>query len=643
MKTARARVLVVEDEAIVAKDIAATLKAMNYEVTGIAGTGEEALALASSTRPDLVLMDIMLPGGMDGIEAASRIQTRMGIPIVFLTAHADEATLTRAKAAAPYGYLIKPFVERELEVALETARHRASMERQLDEQRRWFEAVLHGIGDAVIAANVEGAITFMNPVAEHLTGWRSDQAMGQPLSKIFCTVDERTRKIVEASEARALRDDTVLAEEPEDLILVSADGIERPITSTVSPINDAKGALLGIVAVFKDVSARKVMEKRILNRQKMQALGRLSSNIAHDFSNVIGLVAGHVAAMQEYTLPGSRAYEDVRRIQAAVEHAASLTKRILGVARASDGAGDLEIRAVPLGDIVQDATALLRDAFEKKNITVDIIDRARMPVVSVDSSHVVDMFMDLFLNAVDAMPNGGSLTISAKHFKLLKPDSKLNPRAKPGPYAVLRIQDTGAGMSHETLEHVFEPFFTTKASDLHVGLGLSVVHSAIQRYNGWIKVVSEPGQGTTFSVYMPEASEDARRDAERAALVTTGSILVVDDDETLRAEMQQILKQSGYKVHQAGSADEAIALIQKSPAQFDLTIIDVIMPGKDGQEVLSALLAVNPAAQVIMTCGFSRDYVRSVLSRGPWRFLQKPFEAEQLTGAVRRALEQKTL
>jgi PAS domain S-box-containing protein len=615
---------------------------MNYHVTGIAGTGEEAVAAAAATHPDLVLMDIMLPGDMDGIEAANRIQTRMGIPIVFLTAHADEATLTRAKAAAPYGYLIKPFVERELEVALETARHRASMERQLDEQRRWFEAVLHGIGDAVIAANVDGAITFMNPVAEHLTGWQSAQAMGQPLSKVFCTVDERTHKVVEASETRALREDTALAEEPEDLLLVSPDGSERPITSTVSPINDAKGNLLGIVAVFKDVTARKVMEKRILNRQKMQALGRLSSNIAHDFSNVIGIVAGHVAAMQEYTLPGSRAYEDVRRIQAAVEHAASLTKRILGVARASDGEGDLDLRAVPLGEIVQNAASLLHDTFEKKNIVVNVLEASHMPVVNVDSSHVVDMLMDLFLNAADAMPNGGSITISAKHFKLLKPDPKLNPRAKPGSYAVLRIQDMGAGMTHETLEHIFEPFFTTKSSDLHVGLGLSVVHSAIQRYNGWIKVVSEPGQGATFSVYMPEASEDARRDAERVARVTTGSLLVVDDDDALRAEMLHVLKQAGYKVHATGSADEAIGLIQKTGALLDLAIIDVIMPGKDGQEVLSALLAANPAAQSIMTCGFSRDYVRSVLSRGPWRFLQKPFEADQLIGAVRRALEQKT-
>ncbi len=642
MKTARARVLVVEDEGIVAKDIAATLKGMNYHVTGIAGTGEEAITLAASTHPDLVLMDIRLPGDMDGIEAATRIQTHLGIPIVFLTAHADEATLARAKTAAPYGYLIKPFVERELEVALETARHRASMERQLDEQRRWFEAVLHGIGDAVIAANVEGAITFMNPVAEHLTGWRSEKAMGQPLSKVFRTVNERTHKAVEASETRALREDTSVTDEPEDLLLVSADGIERPITSTVSPINDAKGSLLGIVAVFKDVTARKVMEKRILNRQKMQALGRLSSNISHDFSNVIGIVAGHVAAMQEYTLPGSRAYEDVRRIQAAVEHAASLTKRILGVARASDSEGDLDIRAVPLGEIVQNAAGLLRDALDKRNIAMNLIDTPRMPVVSVDPSHVVDMLMDLLLNASDAMPSGGSITISAKRFKLIKPDPKLNPHAKPGSYAVLRIQDTGVGMSHETLEHLFEPFFTTKASDLHVGLGLSVVHSAIQRYNGWIKVVSEPAQGATFSVYMPEASEDAQRDAERAARVTTGSILVVDDDDALRAEIHQALKEAGYKVHQARSADEAIALVEKTGDHLDLAIIDVIMPGKDGQEVLSALLTKNPTTQVIMTCGFSRDYVRSALSRGPWRFLQKPFEAEQLIGAVRRALEQKS-
>lgn len=642
MKTSRAGVLVVEDEAIVAKDIASILKAMNYHVTGIAGTGEEAIRLASTTQPDVVLMDIMLPNGMDGIEAASRIQTKLGIPIVFLTAHADEATLTRAKATAPYGYLIKPFVERELEVALETARHRASMERQLDEQRRWFEAVLHGIGDAVIAANVAGAVTFMNPVAEHLTGWKREKAMGLPLTDVFKTLDERTHEPTEAPETRALRDDTVLADEPEDLLLVSADGTERPIIASVSPIHDAKGNLLGLVSLFKDVTARKLMEKRSLNKQKMQALGRLSSNIAHDFSNIISVIAGHVAAMQEYTLPGSRAAEDVKRIQAAVEHAGALTKRILGVARASDAEGDLDIRAVSLGEIVQNAASLLHDTFEKKDVQLVVSDAARMPLVNVDPSHVVDLLMDLFLNSADAMPKGGTITVDARRFKLLKHDPKLNPRAKPGNYAVLRIQDTGTGMSRQTQEHLFEPFYTTKAAELHVGLGLSVVHSAVQRYGGWIKVASEFGHGSTFSVYIPEATEEARRSAERAARAGTGSILLVDDDALLRTEAHAALKQAGYKVYEAPGGEEAIALVGKLGNQIDLSIVDVIMPGKEGKDVLAALLESNPAAQVIMTCGFSRDYVRSVLARGAWRFLQKPFDSDQLVSAVRRSLEQRS-
>ncbi len=633
MKSARARVLIVEDEADVANDIASNLKAMTYNVTGIAGTWEEAIHLASTAHPDVILMDIMLPGGMDGIEAASHIQSKLGIPVVFVSGHADEA-------AVPYGCLIRPFVQREIEVAIETARHRAAMEKQIDEQRRWFEAVLHGIGDAVIAANVDGAVMFMNPVAEFLTGWQRDKAMGRPLSKVFVTVDEHTHKPVEASETRALHDDTALTDEPEDLLLVSADGVERPIISTVSPIHDSKDRLLGIVAVFKDVTTRRLMEKRVLNKQKMQALGRLSSNIAHDFSNIVGVIAGHVEAMQEYTLPGSRAFEDVRRIQTAVTHAGALTKRILGVARASDGQADLELRPVPLGDIVQNATVLLNDALERKDIRTKVVAAARMPVVTVDPNHVVDLLMDLFLNSADAMPDGGTITIDSRRFRLLKPDAKLNPRAKPGPYAMLRVRDTGSGMSHQTLERVFEPFFTTKSSDLHVGLGLSVVHSAIQRYGGWIRVSSEVGRGTTFALYIPEATKDARRAAERSARASTGTILVVDDDAILRAEMHHALKAAGYTVHEAPDAAAAIALIGEHGATLDASVIDVLMPAKDGKDVLDALLDANPSAQAIMTCGFSRDYVRTVLTRGPWRFLQKPFSPDQLVGSVRRVLEQ---
>jgi two-component system cell cycle sensor histidine kinase/response regulator CckA len=642
MKNPKERVLIVEDEAIVAKDIAATLKGMSYQIAGICATGQDAVNKAASTRPDIVLMDIMLPGGMDGIDAGLQIQSTLNIPVVFLTAHADEATLTRAKAIAPYGYLIKPFADRELEVALETALFRADMERKLHEQRQWVESVLDCIGDAVIAADVNSNVIFMNPVAEYLTGWTRKQAMGHPLSEVFHTIDEQNHRPAESSEARALHGDTTLVEETEDILLVSSDGAERPIDTTVSPINDTQGNLLGIVAVFRDVTSRRQIEKRALNKQKMEALGKLSSSIAHDFNNIVALIAGYAAAMQDYLLPNTRAHDDIKRILAAVDHAGSLSKRILGVARASATERNLNIHPVMIGEIVESAVSLLSDALEKRNIRIQNNVALPSPLIKADQSHFVDLLVDIFLNAAEAMDKGGKIAVDLRPYKLIKPDPKLNPHAKPGSYLTLRIKDSGTGMSRETLDRIFEPFFTTKASDTHVGLGLSVVHSAIQNYGGWIKVASEPQRGTTLSLFLPETQHEPQRASARVSTPPSGSVLVVDDDEATRAEIHDTLKQAGYKVHLAAGGEEAIALYQKLSNQLDMAIIDVIMPDKDGKAVLQEVMTINPAAAVIMLCGFSREHVRAHLPSGPWRFLQKPVDSETILNAVRRAFEQKT-
>lgn len=633
------RILIVEDEAIVAKDIALSLKNLHYHVAGIAATGEEAIEKATVSSPDIILMDIRLAGSMDGIETAREIHKTQNIPVVFLTAHADQATLTRAKTIAPFGYVVKPFVERELEAALETALYRASMERKLNEQRLWFESVLNCIGDAVIAADVHGIVTFINPAGEHLTGWKKEKAVGRGLTEVFHTVDEQTRQQLEAPELRALHGDISLPEETEDMLLVAREGKERPITSTVSPINDANGNLLGVVAVFRDLTARRQSERRAMNRQKMEALGKLSSNIAHDFNNIISLIAGYATSMQEYLLPDSRASEDIKRIMAAVEHAGTLSKRILNVARASDAEGSLTIRPVLLSDAVRGAANLLRAPLGKKSIRIEDKIPAKSSRVTVDRDQFIDILVGVLLNAAEAMPQGGTITLDTRSFKLTRQDRKLNPHARPGPYAVLRIRDSGKGMPREILDRIFEPFFTTTPDEDHVGLGLSVVYNAVQRYGGWIRVSSKQNQGTTFTIYLPEAAPEVT--VTNVIATEAQTILVVDDDEGTRRELHMVLKQAGYKVLTAADGKEAVSLYTKNSEKIAMTILDVIMPGMDGRQVFEEITRINPSAMVLMVSGFSREYVRSYLPGGAWRFIQKPFEPEQLVSTTRRLLEQK--
>jgi len=528
-----------------------------------------------------------------------------------------------------------PVAKRKFAAALGT------VDLKLQEQRHWYEAVLNGIGDAVIATDVRGVVMFINPVAEHLTGWTRANAIGRRLTEVFLTLDEHSRTPVETAESRALRDDTALADEPADILLVSAEGVERPIVSTVSPINDADGNLLGIVAVFRDVTSRKSMDQRVLNRQKMEALGKLSRSIAHEFSNIVGVIAGYAASIRDYTPPSSRPHEDTKRILAAVEHAAGLTKRILGVARASAPSRDLDVHPVPLDGLIQKAANLMRDGFEKRGVRVQVRSPERMPMIAVDPSHFVDLLLDLFLNAVEAMPKGGKLMIDTRRHRLVKPDPKLNPRSRPGQYTVLRIRDTGAGMPSEVLEQIFDPFFTTKPRDSHVGLGLPVVHSAIQHYGGWMKAASKPGKGSTFFLFLPEVPAADRRAAQAARTSVGATVLIADDDDAARVELEQVLKQAGYVVQAASGGGEAIEICRARTVAFDLAIVDLLMPDFDGKIVLEEIAKVNPSTPVIVVSGFSREYVRSTLSGGSWRYLQKPFDPEVVLATVRRTLEQK--
>jgi PAS domain S-box-containing protein len=247
----RARLLVVEDEGIVALNIQRRLEGLGYNVVANVASGEEAIIAAQETHPDLVLMDIKLDGNVDGIEAAAQIRDRFQIPIVYLTAYTNEETLNRAKLTEPYGYILKPFEARDLATSIEVALYKYQMEQQLREREQWLATTLKSIGDAVITTDSQGLITFMNPVAEILTRWRLEEVMGNDLSRVFRTINEKTRAVVENPVALALRHGSIVAIENHTL-LITKDGTEIPINDSAAPIVNELGTILGAVLVFHD-------------------------------------------------------------------------------------------------------------------------------------------------------------------------------------------------------------------------------------------------------------------------------------------------------------------------------------------------------------------------------------------------------
>jgi two-component system, cell cycle sensor histidine kinase and response regulator CckA len=263
----KASILIVEDEAIVAKDLSQKLARLGYDIAGVTGGGAEAVDLAREHRPDLVLMDIRLQGGMDGVEAAQAIHRDRAVPVIYLTAHADAATLERAKLTEPFGYILKPFEERQLESHIQMALYRHQAEERVRQEREWLRVTLHSIGDGVITTDAAGRVTFLNPVAEELTGWKLAEALGRPVGEVFSLINEETRKPAPNPVERALREGKVVGLANHSA-LISREGKERAIDDSAAPIKDSQGRLLGVVMVFHDVTEKRRAEAALLAKTK---------------------------------------------------------------------------------------------------------------------------------------------------------------------------------------------------------------------------------------------------------------------------------------------------------------------------------------------------------------------------------------
>lgn len=270
------KILVVEDESIVAMDIKHRAESLGYMVTDVTPSGEEALELVKVKRPDLILMDIVLKGKIDGIEAAQRIHDEFDIPVLYLTAYSDEETLKRAKITEPFGYIIKPFEDRELHSSVEIAIYKHEMERKLKESEKWLSTTLESIGDAVIATDKEGNIIFMNPVARKVTGWNPDEAIGKTLLDVFRIINEETGIPLEDPVTKVLKKDAVI-EMTDPALLVTKEGTRLPIDDSSAPIRDENGSVIGVALVFRDITERKRAEKEKEDLLKDKARGELSN------------------------------------------------------------------------------------------------------------------------------------------------------------------------------------------------------------------------------------------------------------------------------------------------------------------------------------------------------------------------------
>lgn len=632
--------MIVDDEPDVVREIAAVLRRHGYEIPATAASGSAAVAEAGRCHPDLVLMDIVMDGDTDGIEAGRAIHQKYDIPIIYLTAFTDKYTLEKAKTSDPFGYIVKPFAERELCIMVEMALYRHRFEKALQDKERWFEAALTCIGDAVLATDMHSRVIFMNPLAEELTGWSRKEAEGRPISTLIRLQDEHTRTTISLPDLKTLIDSHKLfLEEQSGVLLNDRRDHIIPVGYRISLIKDDRGQLDGMVIALRDVTPHRKIEKQVLAAQKSEAIGKMAGSLAHQFNNLLAVVAGYAATMTDHLLPNTRIHADTLKILEAVKQARLLTKRLLGIARPTHPGDEVRIEPIALGGLVVNAKGLVERAFADRRIAIEIQRPESMPNVMGDHDRLSEVVIDLFMTAADAMPDGGTITVNAERKHIKKTDPKLNPHAQPGWYGVLTLKDTGRGFSAEVLENIFEIFFATHEPGKHVGFGLFAARNAILRFGGWIKASSKPWRGTTFTLFIPEGScaiARQRQSAEKAR--SQQSLLVVDDNPETLAEMEQILTGAGYRVEKAAGSEDALTRIRDNNNHHDLYIVDVIMPGAGGRVVMHAILEHNPTALIVAICGFSREYTRSLLPPGAWRFLQKPFDRQQLLDIVAKSL-----
>lgn len=629
--TLKGRVLIVEDERIVAMELEDRVRRMGFDVVGSFGSGEEALRNAAALRPDLALMDIRLAGAMDGIQAAAELRRAHGVPVVYLTAYADDAILERVKATEPLGYVLKPFEERALHATIETAlfRHHAERARREAEQARRraearYAAILSGSPDAIVSVDADQRIVVFNQVAERVFGHRADEVLGQPLELLLPDAAKaRHRAHVEgfrssAEGARAMG-------ERGRLRAKRRDGTEFPIEVSISKLDHGDEVLM--TAVVRDVSERLALEDKLRHAENMEAVGHLASSVVHDLANLLAIVQ-HAAELVRRELPRDASTQNVDAITGAVARGAALTKRLLMYAGGNSG----PVATAPLDRLVDRARDLVRHVTgESVSLQIDL--RAGDATIAIDPHRFEQILLNCVANARDAMPNGGGVVIRTARV------DRHPLGQRDGCHALLEIEDNGPGMPREVAARAFEPFFSTKEPGRGTGLGLATVRECVKECGGAIEIRTEVGRGTTIAIRFPCAAAPVAEEAtpERAVVTEHASarVLLVDDEEALTRLLARSLRHHGFDVVAASGAGEALAQLESGDTTFDVLVTDSVLPIMNGKELAERMRRFLPRLKVLYMTGHVDDAVAG-LGVPAEAMLLKPFSSEELASRIAR-------
>ena len=631
------QILIIDDDESILRTLTLIFDKKGCE-TDTATTGREAIEKAKERFFNLALVDIKLPDmeGLDLLPALREIHP--DIVLIIITAYASVDSAAEAPSRGVAAYLTKPLDVDELLAVAEEAldqqrleREKRQAEQRIGEQYEFLHTVMESLTHPFYVIDADNYSIVMANSAANLR-------ISEDAQTCYALTHGESGPCHDVEHVCPL-DEVKISKGPVTVehIHLDKDGNPRIVEVHGYPVFNAEGNVIQMIEYTFDITDQKKLEQQLLQAQKMEAVGRLAGGIAHDFNNALTVITGNtdlvLAALPEDSPHRTR----ILSIRKAAAHATELTQQLLAFSRKQIAAP----RVLSVNEVVSDIQGMLQRVIGEDIMLVtrfgDDVGNIRM-----DPGQVEQVLMNLVVNAREAMPRGGALTIETAQVELDEAYVNTHPYVRPGQYARIAVSDTGTGMSNAVMEQLFEPFFTTKEGG--TGLGLSTVYGIVKQNDGAINVYSEEGTGTTFKVYFPIVKEsvDTSQVVDAGTIPPTGSetILMVEDEDAVRVLARDVLNKLGYEVHDFSSAEEALLFVEDYEGTIDLLLTDVIMPGTGGVELASTIQEAYPSVRVMFMSGYTNDTITQygVLDEGV-SLLQKPFTLTEIARKVREVLD----
>ncbi len=502
------------------------------------------------------------------------------------------------------------------------------VEAELIHTKDFLKSIIESSIDGIATTDIKGNLTLLSPSIESILEFEHNELIGEKVYHYYGNGIEDAKEIMKNLTSKGVLKDYFLS-------FIKKNGDKLDISLSASLLKNEKNEIIGTLGIYRDITRQKQLEFQLHQTQKMKAVGTLAGGIAHDFNNILMGIQGNTSLMLFNINEKHLHYKKLKTIETLTQSGAQLTRQLLGFARG----GKYEIKPVNINDIIKKSVEMFLRT--NKHIKIRFKLKEDIWITEADPNQIEQILLNLFINALQSMPQGGDIFVTTDNIKLDKSYMKTF-QIKPGNYIQIEVTDTGSGMDAKTQKRIFEPFFTTKKFGKGAGMGLASVYGIIKSHKGLINVYSEIGKGSTFKIYLPTSTKKVSMDKKMPNEISTGNetILIIDDEDTIIEVAKEMLQNLNYKVITANGGKNGIKIFQKNHDKIDLIILDIIMPDINGPNVYDSIIKINPDAKVLVSSGFSINReAKGMIKKGCKGFIQKPFNLFQLSDKIRNILD----